>query len=221
LNHTEVTAIALAVVVIIESSVIAIPLIKSLGPTPHPVGSQLTSSFGYATFNRPVTNNTEREFHPSYNGSWMISIHSTLGAASASRGSESELAFAPAYPDESKSIPTLIVQERADGLLRIEYFAQAWPSTYGLVLYNSTSPSWLGNTTVTITFLSFGPPVAINPPSAPRPNGNLTIVVGGTGVLSSYPIAWASLGDVYLYGIPGSSFVSGNLTFSVQGLSKS
>ncbi len=119
------------------------------------------------------------------------------------------MTFAPESTSESHSIPTIIVQERADGLLRVEYFAQSWPNTYGLLLYNSSSPGWTRGTNVTIIFRSFGPPSAVDPQLAPRSNGNLDILVGGVAVLSAYPIAWANLSDLYLYGYPGSSFTGG------------
>jgi hypothetical protein len=121
------------------------------------------------------------------------------------------MAFAPAYPVEYKSIPTVIVQERADGLLRVEYFAQNWPNTNGLLLYNSTAPSWMGGKDVSILFHSSGPSSEVNPQLAPRPNGDLDITIGGSVVLSNYPIAWANLSEVYLFGYPGSSFVSGSV----------
>jgi hypothetical protein len=190
-------------------------------PSYHLVGTPETYSFGFATFNHPVTNNTEWGLRYSYNGSWIITIRSSLVASSLDDKSEAELAFAPSYPEESKAIPTLIIQERADGLLRVEYFAQSWPNTYGLVLYNSTSPGWTGNASITLKFLDFGEPSAINPEIAPRANGNLTVSIGHTVVVSRYPIAWASLADVYLYGIRGSSFADGTLTFSVQELARS
>jgi hypothetical protein len=131
------------------------------------------------------------------------------------------MAFAPSYVSESGSIPTIIVQQRGDGLLRIEYFAQSWANTYGLVLYNSTSPNWIEGANVALRFEAFGPPSAVNPQLAPRPNGNMTISVGGVTVLKDYPIAWANLSDVYVYGIRGSSFMAGAIQISIYELSPS
>ncbi len=131
------------------------------------------------------------------------------------------MAFAPAYPTEAGSIPTLIVQERGDGLLRIEYFAQSWANTYGLVLYNSTAPNWTGGANVALRFNAFGPPSEVNPQLAPRPNGNMTITVGGARVLTDFPIAWANLSDLYVYGIRGSSFTAGMVLISIYELSPS
>ena len=175
-------------------------------------------SFPFALFNQPISNNTEQELNPAYTRSWEINIRSSL-VSSANSGGEAELAFAPSYTSESGSIPTLIVQERGDGLLRIEYFAQAWANTYGLVLYNSTAPNWLGGADVALRFEAFGPPSAVNPQLAPRPNGNMTISVGGAAVLADYPIAWANLSDVYVYGIRGSSFAAGLIQLSIYQLS--
>jgi hypothetical protein len=128
---------------------------------------------------------------------------------------EAEVALAPTYSNENRSIPTIIVQERADGLVRVEYFAQNWPNSYGLLLYNSSAPGWMEGRSVTLLFRSFGPPSAVDPQLAPRPNGNVNIVVGGVTVLSEYPVAWANLSDLYLYGYPGSSFTGGSIQISL------
>jgi hypothetical protein len=127
-----------------------------------------------------------------------------------------EVALAPESTSESHSIPTIIIQERVDGLLRVEYFAQNWPNTYGLLLYNSSSPGWKGGKTVTLLFHSQGPPTQVDPQLAPRPNGSLDILVGSTTVVPSYPIAWANLSDLYLYGYPGSSFTSGAVQINLS-----
>lgn len=213
---------ALFAIVVLESAVIAFPFVQTLfvGPVRYVAGRPETYSFRFQAFNRPVTNNTEQELKQSLNGSWMVTIRNLLGASSPGGASEAEIALAPSYPLEGKSIPTIIVQERADGLLRIEYFAQAWPNTYGLVLYNSTSPGWTTGENVTLRFLSFGQPSVIDPSLAPRSNGNLTVYLGGSVVVSDYPIAWASLGDVYLYGLAGSTYVGGNLVLTFQSLTK-
>jgi hypothetical protein len=213
---------ALVVIVIFESTVIVFPFVQSLvsRPAQYSASRPETHSFQFQTFNRQVTNNTEQELKSSLNGSWIVNIRNMLNPLSPNKASEAEMAFAPSSPSESKSIPTIIVQERADGLLRVEYFAQNWPNTYGLVLYNSTSPSWSEGVNVTLRFLSFGQPSAIDPSIAPRANGNLTVYVGDNIVVSDYPIAWASLADVYLYGLPGSVYDSGNLVLTVQSLTR-
>ncbi len=223
LDRLRPLVVILAVVVIIESAVISFPIIQSLRnrPIQYDEGSPETYSFQFQTFDRPVSNNTGQELKSSLNGSWVVTVRNMLDATSPSRSTEAEMALAPSYPLESKSIPTIIVQERADGLLRVEYFAQSWPNTFGLVLYNSTSQSWIGGINVTLRFLSFGQPSAINPSIAPRPNGNLTVLVGDKTVVSDYPIAWASLAEVYLYGLPGSSYQGGNLSLTFQSLTKS
>lgn len=209
--------------VFVESLLLIYPLAR---PTPsatrlQEIGVPETFSFSFSVFDRPVTNNTEKELSQSYNSSWRVDVSSSLGALGSGAASEAEVALAPSYPVESKSIPTIIIQERGDGLLRVEYFAQPWPNTYGLVLYNSTSPGWTTSSNVSIRFVSFGPPVAVNPQIAPRPNGNLTIMIGGMVVMADYPIAWANLSDVYLYGIRGSTFTSGSLGLTFQQLQRS
>lgn len=177
-------------------------------------------SFPYFDFNQPVSNNTDHDLDPTYNTSWQIDVVSTLASSTRGNVTEAEMAFAPHSNSESASIPTLILQERADGLLRVEYFAQNWPHTYGLVLYNSTSPGWTSGVSVSLIFKSFGPPATVNPQIAPRSNGNLDISIGGATVVSAYPIAWASLEELYVYGYPGSSFVKGTCQISFYGLSQ-
>ncbi len=58
-------------------------------------------------------------------------------------------------------------------------------------------------------FVSFGPAVPVNPQLAPRPNGNLTLMIGNKVYLDNYPIAWANLSSLYAYGLQGSTFQSG------------
>lgn len=216
--------IILLVIVIVESTVIAIPYLANLNRsvayrTTYPRAGSQSVSFPFSVFNRPVTNNTEHEFDPAYTGSWQIDIDSSLVPSSIQSLTEAEMAFAPSGPSESHSIPTIIVQERADGLLRVEYFEQSWPNSYGLVLYNSSSPGWTRGTNVTILFKIFGPPSPVDPQLAPRSNGNVTLLVGGSTLLLDYPIAWANLSDLYVYGYPNSSFTSGSIQISIYQVS--
>jgi hypothetical protein len=207
-------------IIIIESTILAQPYLPRHEVT-YVKGRPQSLSFPFTFFNQPISNNTEQGLDPPYGGSWEISIQSSLAISGNGAGTEAEMAFAPAYPSESGSIPTIIVQERGDGLLRIEYFAQSWANTYGLVLYNSTAPSWMGGANVALRFRVFGPPSQVNPQLAPRPNGNMTISVSGTTVLTDYPVAWANLSDVYVYGIQGSSFIAGTIHISIYELSPS
>ncbi len=212
----------LAAIVMVESAFIGATYFRTSGAVPprYVVGAPQVNSFQFSVFNQPISNDTDNEFTASYNGSWVVTIRSWLTASPNSKASESEVALAPSYPLEAKSIPTIIVQERADGLLRIEYFAQAWANTYGLVLYNATNASWRDGGNVTLTYHSFGTQSPINPSIAPRANGNLSVSAGGAVIVSDYPIAWASLGAAYLYGIPGSSFTGGNVMLVVQSLTR-
>lgn len=213
---TKVILALLIGVIIVESTALSLSYLDNLHPyrTANLRRSSQSVSFPFAIFDKPISSNTEHDLDPKYFGSWEVDILSSLVPSSNNRVTEAEMALAPDSTSESTSIPTLIVQERADGLLRVEDFAQSWPNTYGLLLYNSSSPGWTSGTNVTIIFRSFGPPSAVNPQLAPRPNGNVDILVGGVTVLSNYPIAWANLSDVYLYGYPGSSFTGGMVQIS-------
>src|SRR5712664_84210 len=204
-------------IIIIESTILAQPYLPRHEMT-YVRGRPQSVSFPFTLFNQPISNNTEQELNPAYGRSWEINIRSSL-VSSANRGDEAEMAFAPSYPSESGSIPTIIVQERGDGLLRIEFFAQSWANTYGLVLYNSTSPNWMDGESLALRFEAFGPPSEVNPQLAPRPNGNMTITVGSLTVLAIFPIAWANLSDLYVYGIRGSSFTAGTIQISIYQLS--
>lgn len=213
---TRLVLVILIAVIFIESTTLALPHLASLNlfRTSYPRNYSQSSSYPFTVFDRPVTNNTEHDLDPMFPRSWAVDIKSSLMSSSNDRGTEAEIALAPAATSESHSIPTIIVQERADGLLRVEYFEQSWPNTYGLVLYNSSSPGWTRGVNLTIVFRSFGPPSPVDPQVAPRANGNLDVLIGGSSVLSSYPIAWANLSEVYLYGYPGSSFSSGSMLIS-------
>jgi len=222
LDKSRAIIVILVLALVAETSFLAFTYVTSFRTMPAvPQQTQiqlLNKSFiaPYALFNQPISNDSEFTLDDQLNGSWTISISSSLIPSSSSPiRSEAQIAIAPEYPVENLSIPTIIVQQRGDGLLRIEYYAQNWNNTFGLILYNSTSPTWTSGENVTIRFLSYAPPVGVNPQVAPYPNGNLTISVGNTIVLSNYPIAWAGLSDFYVYGLRGSSFVSGTLTISV------
>ncbi len=214
----------LSTIIIVESTALALPYLASFHSfktASYPRIYAQSLSFSFPLFNQPIANDTEQALNHGLSGSWEIDIQSSLLPSSQGRTTEAQMAFAPAYTSESLSIPTIIVQERADGLVRVEYFAQNWPNTYGLLLYNSTTPSWTGGRNVTLLFRSFGPPSMVNPQLAPRPNGNLDIMIGGATVLSAYPIAWADLSKLYLYGYPGSSFIGGQIRISIYELSTS
>jgi hypothetical protein len=218
LKWTERLVPVLVAIIILESAFIALPFLNqgngSKGLVPSGVQSH---DYQYQVFNQPISNDTNADLSPTYSGSWLVTIRSTL-AATSGKTTEAQVAMAPHYADENLSIPTIIVQERADGLIRVEYFAQDWENTYGLVLWNSTAPSWTAGQNLTLRFVSFGPPSAVNPQLAPRPNGNLTIMSGNTVLLLDYPIAWASLDEIYLYGLAGSAFTGGQLDVEFQSL---
>ncbi len=221
MNKTKFAILVLSILLIVETSLLAADYVH----TPYSgasnemiAGASQTFGVPFDQFNQPISNDTEYNLTQSFEGSWVVTIQGDLIASGENQSrSEAQIAFAPEYVSENLSIPTIIVQEKADGRLRIEYFAQDWPRTYGLVLYNSSSPSWINNN-VTLQFISFAPPVEVNPQLAPRPNGNLTITVGGITVLSEYPIAWAGLSSFYVYGLLGSNFTSGSLYITAYSL---
>ena len=200
-------------VIIVESTLLGLPYLShvALYRSANTRTFSQSATFPFSVFNHPISNDTEHELSPSLQGSWEVDIQSSLVPSSTEGATEAEMAFAPANPVEYQSIPTIIVQERADGVLRVEYFAQNWPNTSGLLLYNSKTPGWTAGKVVSLLFQSSGPPSEVNPQLAPRPNGTVDIMIGDTSVLSSYPIAWANLSDLYLFGYPGSSFTGGTV----------
>ena len=220
LNRGTVAIVLLLIIVAIESSALTIRMSAPPEPTVHlNSGSETVFRVPYDQFNQPISNDTEYQLTASINGSWRITIQSTVEPPSMnSRKSEAQIAIAPEYPTENLSIPTIIVQMRGDDLLRIEYYAQDWENSYGFVLYNSTSPGWMNQQNITLTFVSFAPPVPVNPQIAPRPNGNLTIAIGSMVVVSNYMISWANLASYYVYGLLGSEFTAGMVTITTTEL---
>ncbi len=218
MNRSMIAIVLLLIIVAIESTALAFRM-----STPQPtvnfvLGNETVFRVPFDQFNQPISNDTEYSLDSAINGSWKISIQSDLISSGDPQESEAQVAIAPAYLLENLSIPTIIVQMRGDGLLRIEYFAQNWENSYGFVLYNSTSPSWIGKQNITLRFVSFAPPVPVNPQIAPRPNGNLTIAIGNRIVLSDYMISWANLASFYVYGLKGSTFTAGTVTLSTAEL---
>ena len=212
----------LLIIVILESSFIVYPYVVTTNEVQTSgsvtLGSKQVLSAAYSEFDAAIANDTEVNFTQSYPGSWLLSLTNNLQFSNTNKtDTEAQVALAPIGPTEALSIPTLIIQERADGLLRIEYYAQNWPNTYGLVLYNSTRSDLFGpSSNISLEFIAYGPPPPIDPSIAPRSNGNLTILSGGTVLVLNYPIAWANLSSAYLYGLKGSNFTSGFLTITVR-----
>lgn len=221
MNRQNAVIVVLILVIIVESAYIAMFTVL---PRATPAYSRVT--FGssqilvanYSLFDTAIANDTQLNFTQSLKGSWKLSVYNDLQFSKTNETqTEAQVAIAPIGPTEALSIPTLIIQERADGLLRIEYFAQNWPNTYGLVLYNSSRSDLFGtNSNISLLFIKNGPASPINPELAPRSNGNLSIFAGTTMLVANYPIAWASLDSAYFYGLRGSHFTSGNLTVEVR-----
>lgn len=226
LNWRFVLVTIILVAIIVVETVFIVSTIR-MGPGAQTtargtlvLGSKENLSANYSLFDAAIANDTQFNFTRSYDGSWLLSIYDDLQFSTSmtnETSTEAQVAIAPIGPTEALSIPTLIVQERADGLLRVEYYAQNWPNTYGLVLYNSTRTDLFGpSSNISLEFISYGPPSAVNPSIAPKSNGNLTILSGNTVLVSNYPIAWASLDSAYFYGLRGTSFTQGQLTVSVR-----
>ena len=222
MNKLKLIIVLLCIVITLESFLFASFMLQVTNPrvAPPQYSQAMLHRFvvPFYMFNTPISNDTEYNMTEAYTGSWKIIIRNQLTLSTTNQTTEAQIAISPEYESENLSIPTIIVQERADGRLRIEYYAQDWPKTYGFVLYNSTSPSWLNAQNVTLSFVSYGPPSVVNPQLAPFPNGNLTITVGQTVVLSNYPIAWANLSSFYVYGLAGSQFTDGTISIEVYAL---
>ncbi len=223
LNSLKVILVVLSVIVVVESAIIASPYLSGAagsgsGATYVPGVSQ-TFSLPYDLFNQPIINDTNQQLRPTYNYSWVVTIQSSLVAPAKSSTTEAQIALAPTFKAENLSIPTIIIQERADGLLRIEYYAQDWNKTFGMVLFNSSFPPLAGQN-LTLRFVDFGPASVVNPQIAPRPNGNLSVFIGSVEVVSDFPIGWASLSHAFIYGLQGSSYTAGSMKLTIQSLER-
>jgi hypothetical protein len=223
--NSKAVITTLIVVIILESALVgylAVPRLNGSHSTSTsttlPFSNKEGFSANYSLFDAVIANDTEVNVTQSYESSWILSVNNNLLFATTNETqTEAQIAIGPIGPTEALSIPTLIIQERADGLLRVEYYAQNWPNTYGLILYNATRNDLFGLTSnISLEFIATGPPGAINPQIAPRANGNLTIFSGDTVLVSDYPISWAKLDSLYFYGLKGTDFTSGDVTVSIS-----
>lgn len=160
-----------------------------------------------------------------WSASWNVSIASTLRAADGARPelAEAEIGLGPipAGGDETNITPLLIVQEAASGLLRVEYIPYPMNDTYGSVVYEGY-PVAAGSTAfsghvLALAYVATAPPVpaySITLPFA-RVTGNLTLYWDGSVLAPATPIAWASLGAFYAYGLSTGQFASGSVTAQV------
>ncbi len=217
MNKLLPLVIVLSILVVLESGVIVADYPRA-GNSANQAATRYSRVAGetvtvpYDEFNVPLANYTDYKLKNSYDGSWVVDIYSLLVFSSSNHlQTEAQIVLSPEAPSERAITPTIIVQERADGLLRVEYFAQNWPNSFGLLLYNSSSPGWLDSRNVTLKFVSFGPAAPVDPQLAPRPNGNLTVIAGNDVYVDNYPIAWANLSSLYAYGLQGSTFQSGSV----------
>jgi hypothetical protein len=221
--RSKVIITILIVVIILESTLIGYLVLPRLNNSQPPSATAITFSneerfvANYSLFDAVIANDTEFNTTQSYGSSWILSVTDNLQFGKTNETqTEAQIAIAPIGPTEALSIPTLIIQERADGLLRIEYYAQNWPNTYGLVLYNATRNDLFGQSSnISLEFIATGPAAPINPEIAPRSNGNLSIFSGDSLLVSNYSIAWAKLDSLYFYGLKGTNFTSGQISVSV------
>src|SRR5215467_2666712 len=115
--NTRFLIAILATVIIVESTLLALPYLTTsqVSRAAYPRGFSQSASFPFTVFNQPISNNTDHDLNPSLGGSWEVDIQNTLNPSTLGRTTEAEMAFAPNGISESHSIPTIIVQERADG----------------------------------------------------------------------------------------------------------
>lgn len=218
-RQNTIIAILLAVIIVESAYITMLGVAPKTSSTFHlNYGSAERLVVNYSLFNAAIANDTQYNFTQPLKSSWLLVVYNNLQFSKTNETqTEAQVAIAPIGPTEALSIPTLIIQERADGLLRIEYYAQNWPNTYGLVLYNSTRSDLFGTSSnISLLFIDYGPASPINPELAPKTNGNLSIFAGNIMLVANYPIAWASLDSAYFYGLTGSHFTSGNLTVEAR-----
>ena len=157
--------------------------------------------------------------------SWNVSMTSSLRAVD---GAELGLAEAevglgpiPAGGDETNITPLIIVQEAATGLLRIEYIPFPMNDTYGSIVYEgyptSAAVDAFSGHVLGLEYVATAPPVPAYSISLPfaRATGNLTVYWDGVVLAPATPIAWASLGAFYAYGLKTGQFASGSIAATV------
>lgn len=161
-------------------------------------------------------------------GSFSVSFDDRLAASGAvgTDWTESEIGLGPvpAGPDETNITPLLIVQEAASGLLRIEYIPFPMNDTYGFVVFDATiAPSGaapFAGHQLTLTYVASAPPAV--PYASTRPygqtTGNLSVEWDGTPLVAAYPLAWASFGAFYAYGLETGGFAGGAVFANVTTL---
>ena len=163
--------------------------------------------------------------NPTAAASFSLVYWNNLSAAPAvpRADAESELGVGPGPngPEEYNITPLLIIQEAASGLLRIEYVPFPMNDTFGFLVYEgfiatSGAAPFAGHA-LTITYVETAPAIKPYPISVPygSTTGNLTVLWDGAAIVPHYPIAWASLGAFYNYGLHTGTFDSGSASASV------
>lgn len=160
-----------------------------------------------------------RLLDPPCPASFTVSLSSTLVATGAYPADRTEVEVGigpvPAGAEETNITPLLILQEAASGLLRLQYVPFAMNDTYGFVVYAGTPvPAgphpFLGHT-LTLEYVETAPPVPAYGYTLDygRTTGNLTVLWDGSVLVPPYPVAWASFGAFYTYGLTTGAFASG------------
>ncbi len=168
------------------------------------------------------------QLEPSATASFAVTLTSTLVANASVPADRAEvevgLGPVPAGPEETNITPLLIVQESAAGLLRIEYIPFAMNDTFGFEVFDGTpvspGPSDFVGHTLALEYTETAPPVPAYAVTGyyGHITGNLTVLWDGTVLVPPYPVAWASLGAFYIYGLTTDAFVSGAVYANVTAL---
>lgn len=157
--------------------------------------------------------------------SWTVSLRSTLSATpsgvAAVAESEVGLGPVPAGPDETNITPLLIVQEATSGMLRIEFVPYPMNDTFGSIVYQgdpvAAGPAPFLGHELGLRYVQTSPSVPPYSISLPygRATGNLTVTWDNQTLVPPSPIAWASLGAFYAYGLHTGGFATGFVGITV------
>ena len=162
-------------------------------------------------------------------GSYSVSLTSTLIANSAHPLDQDEAQIGigpvPAGPDETNITPLFILQEAANGLLRIEYIPFPMNDTYGYLVYDGfivpAGPTDFVGHVLTLAYTSTAPPVPAYIASRPygQETGNLTVSWDGRVIVPKFGLTWSTFGALYAYGLETDGFVSGAVYANVTAFS--
>lgn len=122
---------SLVILLIVETAFIAAQYFRtgnSASSHPQfPAVAEQSFVVPYFLFNRPISNGTT-EYHlpEALNHSWVVTVQSHLQSTpNMQTSSLAEIALAPEYPVENRSIPTIIIQERGTDCSGLSIFLRA------------------------------------------------------------------------------------------------